>query len=238
MTGRFGKTVFRYLFSSDRLLVLAERIRNSLIDWGFSPDSVSIETTAYEEYARENSNHPLNIVFLSRFARNKGALETIRTVEILVKEYPKIKLYMVGEGELSDDLQAYVRGHNLSGNIEFTGWLDGEAKYELLSRCGVMLFPSSYGEGLPVSVLEGMGAGLAIVSRPVGGLPDIISDGENGYLADSLDINEFAEHMRKLFKNRMLWEDISRKNKAVAKQKFEIKNVVKRLENIYLEVAQ
>ena len=74
---------------------------------------------------------PFKIIFLSRFVERKGCIEAIQTIEMLVEEFPDIKLYMVGDGEMHSELEDYVVNHNLVKNIEFTGYLSGDKKYYL-----------------------------------------------------------------------------------------------------------
>lgn len=236
--GFMGKGLFRYFFYCDKLLVLAKQFRSVLIEWGYSPDKIGLETTIYEHLHANTAKDPYKIIFLSRFAEGKGALEAIQTVEILAKMFPKIKLYMSGDGPLDSKLKEYVTNHKLDKNIEFTGWIDGQKKYDLLQQCGIMLFPTNYGEGMPICVIEGMGMGLAIITRPVAGLADIIKNGINGYLVESIEPEAFADIIRGLFNNKNLWENISRNNEELAKRKFEVKAAVKRLEKTYFELIQ
>lgn len=233
-----SKGLFRYFFHSDKVLVLAKQFRNVLIEWGFPPDKIEMETTIYEHFEVQAQKDPYKIIFLSRFAEGKGCLEAIQAVEILVGEFPEIKLYMSGTGPLAPKMKEYVTNHNLDKNIEFTGWIEGPKKYTLLRQCGIMLFPTNYGEGMPICIIEGMGMGLAVITRPVAGLVDIITNDINGYLVESVEPEAFAEVIRNLLKDRDLWEKISLHNEDIAKRKFEATSVVKRLEQTYFELAQ
>ncbi|MRS01815.1 glycosyltransferase family 1 protein [bacterium] len=233
----YGKRFFRFLFSCNRMLVLAGQFRDVLVDWGFPPEIVGLETTTYEQHESGRDRDIFKIVFLSRFTKNKGCLESIRTVEMLAKEFPDVKLYMVGDGPLTGELKTYVTSRGLGNNVEFTGWLQGEEKYDLLNQCGIMLFPTSYGEGMPISVIEGMGMGLAVLTRPVAGIRDIFCNGENGFLVQTTDPSDFACKVRYLFQNRADWERISAINKRKAEENFEIRSVVKRIELLYFELA-
>jgi len=148
-----------------------------------------------------------------------------------------VKLYVVGDGELLDHMKQYVVKQKLGENIKFTGWVEGEDKYRLISQCGVMILPS-HGEGLPNCILEAMGFGLVIVTRPVGGIPDIIANGENGFLVESLDPKDFAVRIKFLLQNIEAFRKMSEKNKRLAIDKYEIKKVVNRLERIFVDVMQ
>jgi glycosyltransferase involved in cell wall biosynthesis len=234
---RSWKGLFNFVFNYDKALVLAEPFRSALVRWGALPGRINLETTMYEQFVVGGSNDRFNLIFMSRIVQGKGCLETILTIEILAKEFPGIKLYMAGEGELTAVLKEYVNNHKLGGNIQFAGWVEGNAKNQLLSKCGIMIFPT-YSEGMPISLLEAMGMGLALVTRPVGGIPNIMVDGENGFLIGSLEPADFAEKIKYLFLNKDVWEAMSIRNKLKAENSFEVRNVVKRLEQIFLETMQ
>lgn len=235
---KYGKRLFKSIFNFDKACVLSAGIKKKLMKWGFNYETIILETTVYEQHDRKAEKDPYKIVFLSRFVKGKGCLEAIRTIEKLVEEFPNVKLYMVGDGEMSAELKNYVTEHNLKKYVEFTGYLSGEKKYHILDQSGVMLYPTYYGEGMPISLLEGMGMGLAIVTRPDGGISDIITPGENGFLVQSIDPNDFAVKIKFLFQNFNAWETIYRRNIQKAQEQFEIKNVVKRLEKLYFDMTQ
>lgn len=235
---RYGPKIFKYFFESDCVCVLAGQFKDSLVSWGFDPASVRVETTLYEQKKFDIPKDPLKIVFLSRFVAGKGCLEAIKTVEQLVGDYPDIKLYMAGEGEMSTMLKAYVENRNLANNVEFTGYLKGNNKYRLLEQCGFMLYPTNYGEGIPISVLEGMGMGCVVITRPMGGIPDVLTDGENGFLIDALQPQDFADKIKELIQNQETWKSISKRGTKKATEKYEIRNAVNRLEKLYFQLAK
>jgi len=233
---KYGKIIFNFVFDFDKACVLSSRFRTKLIGWGKAPDTIILETTNFQYEPCEIQKDRFNVVFLSRFATGKGPFETIKTIEILRDEFPDLKLYMVGDGELNHSLRDYVGKKNLTDIVQFTGWLTGYPKYKVLEQCGMMLLPS-HSEGMPISLLEGMACGLVIVTRPVGGIPAIIVDGKNGFLIESLNPDDFSDKIRWCLNNKAIWEKISNRNRREANEKFEIKNVVQRLEKLYFEIG-
>lgn len=236
--GRYARGLFKAVFNFDRGLLLASQFKNTMVRWGYDADRITVETTIYEGGAACCEKDYNSVLFLSRFEQNKGCLEAIKAVEIASRRFSDIKLFMAGDGTLTDELKQYVANHRLGEKVIFTGWLQGEEKYRLLSNCGIMLYPTSYGEGMPISLLEGMGMGLVVVTRPVAGIRDIIADGKNGFLVDSTDPEDFAEKLKHILLNKSVRQNVSRNSKRDAELRFEIRNVTKRLEQIYLETGQ
>ncbi|OGU05261.1 MAG: hypothetical protein A2075_01055 [Geobacteraceae bacterium GWC2_58_44] len=236
--GRYASSLFRAVFNFDRGLLLANQFKNTLVRWGYDPDRITVETTIYESYDHGPEQDYSKVVFLSRFERNKGCLEAIKAVEILSKQLAGIRLFMVGDGTLTPELKEYVASRNLGEKVTFTGWLQGEEKYQLLKGCGIMLYPTSYGEGMPICLLEGMGMGLVVVTRPVAGIRDIIEDGKNGFLVESTDPEAFADRLKYILGDAAVRRSVSQNGKREAELRYEIRNVAKRLEQIYFETGQ
>jgi glycosyltransferase involved in cell wall biosynthesis len=233
----YAVRLFRHVYNFDYALVLSKQFKETLIKWGFQYDSIRIETTMYEYQETDYKKDVLKLIYLSRFEKGKGSLEAIRSLEILIGKYPNIKLFMVGDGTLLNVLQKYVLDKGLDKNIEFTGWLSGPDKYHVLAKCGIMLFPTDYGEGLPNCILEAMGYGLTILTRPIAGLNDILVNGVNGFLIKSLEPEEFARRTDFLIENQGVWHQICDLNRQIAEEKYEVKNVIKRMEKLYFECS-
>ena len=78
--------------------------------------------------------------------------------------------------------------------VEFPGWEEGNQKWSLLARADILCLPS-FAECVPITLLEAMGPGVAVVTTPVGGIPDVVKDGVNGILVRSGDVTSIAESL-------------------------------------------
>lgn len=130
---------------------------------------------------KDGENNRLNMLFLGRIGDRKGVFDLLA----VIKEYKhqwegRIKLKIGGDGEV-DRLLRYIETQNLTCIVEYVGWTDGEKKNKLLDECDALILPS-YNEGLPISILEAMSWGKAIISTSVGGIPEIVSHNKNGLL--------------------------------------------------------
>jgi glycosyltransferase involved in cell wall biosynthesis len=233
----YGKRLFKKMFTFDKGIVLSGNFRKCIIKWGYDADRVVVETTSFEQSQADIANNINNVIFLSRLASGKGTMIAIKAIENVSKEFQQIRLFVVGDGERLKACKQYVNKNSLQKYIKFTGWLQGSKKHSCIQKCGIMLFPTRLEEGMPISILEGMGAGLAIVTRPIGGIKDLLTDGINGFMLKTLNPDIFAEKIKWLLKNPIQWEKISEMNRRQALQKFEIKNVIKRMEQMYYETA-
>lgn len=131
-----------------------------------------------------------SFVTLGRLGKRKGTYDLVEAVEIAVKTVPDIKVYLAGDGDV-EQIKQLVQKKKLTENIDVVGWANFDKKLDLLKHVSTVVLPS-YNEGLPMSVLEGMACGKAIVSTKVGAIPEVIKS-ENGILIDAGDIETLAD---------------------------------------------
>lgn len=176
-----------------------------------------------------------NFVLLGRLGERKGAFDLVNAVEIAVKQNPKIKLFMAGDGEI-EKVNAMIAEKHLENNIEVVGWVNAAGKMNLLKKVSTVVLPS-YNEGLPMSILEGMAAGKAIISTTVGAIPEVISD-DNGILIQAGDVQALADAMVKCSTNTIMLEAMSRANVKKIDEEFSMNRMHKKLLLYYEQVAR
>ena len=127
--------------------------------------------------------HPVGgrIVMVGRLARQKRPDVAIRAFAGVRREYPEARLDVVGDGPLRGQVEALVAELGLENSVRLLGSRDDVP--ELLSAATCFLLTSDY-EGCPVSVVEAMAAGAPVVCTAVGGIPELVVDGETGILVE------------------------------------------------------
>ena len=146
-------------------------------------------------------------------------------------------LTVAGDGTILSDLKELATSLNLSqSQVNFIGDIRGERKAHVFNENHIYCFPSSYGEGLPNSVLEALAFGLPVLTRPVGGLPDIFKDGKMGYLVEGKSPEEIADCLEKMIGNREKMVNMGINNAKYAKEHFMASIVAERLQKIYADV--
>lgn len=135
----------------------------------------------YEKCDTDNNVYDYDIVFVGRMTYAKNVHKFLDVCKSVAKENPNLKVAIVGDGELMDNVKMYCNKLDLNNNVEFLGFRSNPLKIVHDARCFVM---TSRWEGLPMCVLEALALGTPVVSTPVGGIKEIIVDGANGFLRD------------------------------------------------------
>jgi glycosyltransferase involved in cell wall biosynthesis len=119
----------------------------------------------------------------------------------------RAQLVVAGDGEERERLEVLAR--RCRAPVRFVGSVDGSEKQKLLQACDVVVIPSvilAHGqtEGTPVVCLEAMAAGKAIIASRVGGIPEIIQDGVNGFLVEPARIGELRKTLQRVLDDEIL----------------------------------
>ena len=194
---------------AETIFTLSQDFKNKMIEWGYRGEII-VETTTVDDALlsnflfgnREKSlkiKKTIKILFLARIVKTKGVFRTIEAFKNLLKEIENIELIIAGEGEDFDEVK---RVSSDIKNIHVVGNVQGQAKIDIFEECDIYCFPTNYGEGLPISVLEAMLFGMAIITTDDGGLKYFFQDEKMGYQVNPTDIDELTKKLKKLILNR------------------------------------
>jgi glycosyltransferase involved in cell wall biosynthesis len=142
-----------------------------------------------------------HILFLGRLGKRKGVPELIAALESM-KDLPNWRATIAGDGEV-EEARAQIARMGLADRVEIPGWVGATEVAGLIATADILTLPS-FAENLPVSVIEGMAAGLAVVTTPVGAVRDILQDGENGLLVEPGDVRALSAALTRLTKDERL----------------------------------
>ena len=151
-------------------------------------------------------------LFVGRLSEKKGINYLIRAMAELNGSLEKCGLVIVGGGPLEKSLVNDVRALGVAENVLFTGTKNHEQLRDYYAAADVAIIPSivdSKGdtEGVPVVLLESLSSGLPVIATRVGGIPDVIHDGENGFLIDEKSSEQIAHAMQSYFQNQHAMSD-------------------------------
>lgn len=183
----------------------------------------------------DTKKNQTSFVTLGRLGKRKGTYDLVDAIEIARKKVPNIRCYLAGDGEIDKFCNIIVE-RGLQNNIEVVGWADFTKKLELLSKVSTVVLPS-YNEGLPMSILEGMATGKAIISTTVGAIPEVVKE-ENGILIQPGDVQALADALVKCSNNLKMLEDMSQKNINKIYEQFSMKSMHLKLMSYYKQVIK
>ncbi len=171
------------------------------------------------------------IVHASNFRKVKRVGDVIKTFQLIAKEIPA-KLILIGDGPERPELEATTREFVNKDDIKFLG--KQEQMEDLLPIADLFLLPSEY-ESFGLAALEAMAAEVPVISTNAGGLPEIIIDGDCGYMSNIGDVEDMAKNALKILKDENVYQ-IFKANALKQAQRFGIENIVPQYESLYKKV--
>jgi glycosyltransferase involved in cell wall biosynthesis len=152
----------------------------------------------------ELSNRPARacrrILFLANFCERKGHFDALEALARLVPRFPDVVLALGGEDRdpgTRARLEREAERLGVRRNLEFLGIVSGAAKAQALQDADILILPS-HTENMPVSVIEGMAAGLPVVASRVGAVGEMLRDGDTGFVIEARDVEALAERLGRL----------------------------------------
>jgi len=210
----FLRWMVRFAFRrAHRFVVLSESwacfYRDSC---GVDEDRIVIMPTPIrvERNPREPTSPPTQILFSGRIGNRKGTFDLIQAFAGLATDVRENgRLVLCGDGEV-DKARKMASDLGLEKLVRITGWVSDDERDRLLRESHVYCLPSR-NEGLPMGLLEAMGNALAVVTTPVGGIPEVVTDGENGLMVEPGDVRALGDCL-----NRLLTDPEERRRLAKA----------------------
>jgi glycosyltransferase involved in cell wall biosynthesis len=173
-----------------------------------------------------------SIVFgnIGRLHAQKGQRHLLEAFSVVREAYPHASLWIVGEGDLREELEGLARDLDIRSSVRFLG---ARADIpELLSAFDVFVL-SSLWEGQPLSVLEAMAAGKPIIATDVNGIRDLLVDGENALLVPAGSAGQLAAAMKRMIEERNLAPRLAAAARGALLGMFSVATMASRIGDLY-----
>jgi len=237
--GFFIVTPEKIIRNADAAIALTEDMKRAMQeichrDIFVVPNGISIVDPVHDtndERVQGNS-----ILYVGRLEPVKGVRYLLMAMKRVHDTIPGARLIIIGDGTERAMLEALSSQLGIQDCVRFGGEVPHEKVLTFMHQAGVFVLPS-LSEGFPMVIVEALSCGLPVVASRVGGIPEIITDGTNGYLVEAKDAGALAERILVLVQDEHLRKKISDTNKEFVK-KYSWEHVIVRLEEIYeLSVA-
>lgn len=173
----------------------------------------------------------LTFLFFGLICEAKGIFDLLNVIGINKEDYrSRMKLLIGGNGDIQK-LKTLISENHTEDLIEYLGWVDNENKSAVFNKSDVFVLPS-YTEGLPISILEAMSYGKAIIATDVGGVSEIVKENENGILIEPGNLQQIGQAIERMLDNRELVNRFGEVSELRV-QRFLPDAVLNNLEDIY-----
>jgi len=228
-----------------RVFVRSASLQRAVVELGCDEDKIDIVCTGIplDEFPSREREFPANgewrFVQASRLIEKKGLATTLHAFTAFLAHYPRATLTIAGEGPMLHEVQELTRKLKIDNRVVLPGFVVPERLREIYYASHIFLHPSETGsdgnqEGIPNSMLEAMASGLPVFATDHGGIPEAIENGVSGILVPERDHEALSYALLEAVQDRHLLARLARNGAAAVAEKFDQRNQIRRLEEIYL----
>lgn len=226
---RFMQTYRRHL---DRVVVPSLFFLEKFVEWGWPRQQLVyipnyVDTAAFAPQFEAGSY----FLYFGRMAPEKGVGTLIRAANAA-----GVRLKLAGTGPELESLQAL--NADLGGQAEFLGYRSGQQLHDLIRAARAVVLPSEWYENAPMSVLESFALGKPVIGARIGGIPEMVSDGDVGWTFKSGDASELGELLKQVgsMANCEI-ERMGRSARALVAERFSRQRYVDSMVNLYADLG-
>lgn len=193
-----------YIAPSKQLRSLIKReflLSDQQVSW--VPNCIGFDQSETPQF---DSLDPKRMLYVGRLSKEKGIGVAIRAVAELIHQdgFSDLQFDIVGSGPAGKELKKLVGKLTVAENINFVGQLPNAELGDYYKKAGVVIMPSIWLENNPRVALEAMKFGRPIIASSLGGYPDLITDGQNGFLFPAGDVETLKEKIKTLYNDKSL----------------------------------
>ena len=238
--GEHYKELFQF---ASKIIVVSKDMYAQLLSLGCPAEKLEQITYGIDTdlFSPPNSNESRKgFIACGRFVPKKSPLNTIRAFAKVVEAHPSAKLTFIGDGELKESAISLTKELNIEHSINFKGVLGQTEVLSEFQKHAIFVQHSvrtdqNDSEGTPLSILEAASTSLAIVSTNHAGIPDVIVDGESGFLVDEGDVQAMSKRMIQLLEDKELRDQFGESARGTISDRYKRSNYISSLEKCLLE---
>ena len=229
----------KYNWLQERVVTVSVSIRQTLIEGGVRPDLIQVIyegldldwIDTHQGVSVVEAGQKLKVGTVAHLSPEKGHHVLLEAAARIVSRFPEVIFVLVGKGELMPQLQETIRELDIEDHVIFTGFrCDSEA---LMKEFDIFCLPS-LSEGLSSAILVAMASSLPVVATQVGGIPELVVDGETGLLVPSNDADQLAAALIKVLGSEGVRRRMGQAGRRRVEQNFTLQRKLDQTEQLYL----
>ena len=240
-----GAHVYAPLFErGGMILALSEHMKRQLIQLGCCEQKVcvhhlGIDTGRFHFSPRQpRDDGEVRLLTIARLVEKKGVEYGIRAVGQVLQKYPQLEYKIAGDGPLRGDLESLINTLGVRDRVQLLGWKRRAEIVELLDNADILLAPSVTAEdgdqeGTPTVLMEALAQGLPVLSTRHSGIPELVQDGESGFLVPERDVDALAGRLEYLIEHPERWPEMGRVGRDHVKRCYDINKLNDQLVRLY-----
>ncbi|NWF95433.1 MAG: glycosyltransferase family 4 protein [Candidatus Thorarchaeota archaeon] len=226
----------------DAVIGTSEAIASEVLEMGVDPDRVcaissGVDLESVREWEQKRRDSSREVIFVGRLRGVKGVHFLIEAMRIVVDAIPDAHLTVVGDGPDLPELKLLVKRLGLDAAVTFTGSLSHSGVFRELAKASVFVLPSTFtkrevGEGRPTALMEALCMGIPVVATRVGGIPELVRNGVNGFLVQPNQTRELAHCIVRVLSDYNLRKQLGQ-NGRVLGETVSWERTAERVEEVY-----
>lgn len=241
----------KYMKNVDAIIAISEGVKKVLVEGGVDPENVEVISSGIDFSSFEEDSSALTskdylhrefsfavddylVGIVAHLADHKGHQYLIQATKILKQQAPKIKTIIVGEGPLSMELDRQAKELDVEDIIFFLGFRKDIPK--ILSSLDLFVL-SSHLEGMGSSILDAMASRLPVVATKVGGIPEVVINGETGLLVPPRNPSALARAILRLYSDKTLASRLGQKGYELVHRKFSAEAMAEKVVRLYEKIG-
>ena len=191
-----------------------------------------VDLKRFDNTQRRPDNQGIRLGMVGRLERIKGADIVFRAMPKVLKHLPDVKLYVIGEGSMLEELKEMARMGNFSESVNFMGYRDNVA--QCLKAVDILVC-GSRSEGFGLAAAEAMAMGIPVVGSDVGGMREVVENDVTGYLVPVEDTEALAEAIVEIAQDVEKARSMGEAGRQRVWKNFGMDDVINRIEHLYLD---
>lgn len=239
----FRRRIFDLFLSKvNRFSVLSNASLELISKYPISKEKIFIVSQAFISHEKTNEvpTDPYSVFFNTWMRPHKGVDVAIRIIPKVLKIFPQTKFYIAikdapecYEDDYFKEIKKMMKNLNIGKNIIFFEKPSHEQYLQLIEKSTLVILPEQWENMAPTTLSDAMSLGKPVVASKIGGIPEIITDGENGFLVNPKDAEMFAEKIIKILSNEAVTKRLGEKAIERMKTIGEEKNIKEQLYRLY-----